>query len=181
MRLPGEELAEHVTAAVNAAPADLRSRAPADKGRRPIPAAVAERMREIQDQGLRTMEMITQALTDVLAQVRERTGVDGDLSPRGLADVEVCRWNWLSVSSTCRSAGDRRRCRIAIGLRLDLLRPEVIDDRQGVGPTGRVGRSPAAGRAEGGLLPAGQEETSPAGEQVRTELIVRPGSQRRRS
>jgi len=83
MRLPGAELAEHVTAASNAALDDLRAKAPTAEDAAIDPAALARGVRAAQDEGLRTMDMITQGLAAAMAQVRQRAQVSGDPSAEG--------------------------------------------------------------------------------------------------
>jgi DNA-binding protein YbaB len=85
MRSPAEELAGHVLTAVNAAFDDLRSKAPSAEA--VDPRVLTERLGEVQEQGLRTMSLITQALSDAMEQVRESTGMTGDPSPKGLEQL----------------------------------------------------------------------------------------------
>jgi DNA-binding protein YbaB len=72
MRLGPQELAEHVITAVNGAFADLRAKANvADAAEGiPDPAALAKQVRDIQDQGLRQMELIAQAISDATTKLR---------------------------------------------------------------------------------------------------------------
>ncbi|WP_245974297.1 YbaB/EbfC family nucleoid-associated protein [Thermomonospora umbrina] len=70
MRMASEELAEHLTVAVNAALTDLRSRATTSDT--PIdPSVLADRLQEVQDQGLRQMGLFAQGLEDAMARFKE--------------------------------------------------------------------------------------------------------------
>ena len=70
MRLASEELAELITNAVNAALDDLRGKA-ADAGTAQAvdTTALAEQVEEVQNQGLRQMEVISQAIQETLGRI----------------------------------------------------------------------------------------------------------------
>jgi DNA-binding protein YbaB len=68
-----EAVCEHVTVAVNAALADLRTKSSADQAGAADPAALAGQLRDLQDESMRKMASYSQALTDALAQVRGRS------------------------------------------------------------------------------------------------------------
>jgi DNA-binding protein YbaB len=73
MRLSSEELAEHIMTAVNAALDDLRSKAPAAAASEAIDtAALGKQVEELQNQGLRQMELISQALNETIAKIPRR-------------------------------------------------------------------------------------------------------------
>jgi hypothetical protein len=74
MRLPADALGAHLAEAVNAAFADLRSRS-ATAEDEPVldPAALADTLAEVQDQGLRQMTIISQTLNDVAARIASGT------------------------------------------------------------------------------------------------------------
>jgi DNA-binding protein YbaB len=82
MRSPADELAEHIRTAANAAFDDLRFKAPSAAA--VDPAVLAERLGEVQAQGMRTMRIITEAISDAMETLRESTGIHGDPSPNGL-------------------------------------------------------------------------------------------------
>ncbi|MBQ1035106.1 hypothetical protein [Micromonospora sp. C81] len=69
MRLPAQDLTEHIRAAVNAALDDLDSQRPE------LPAAeldsLAGGLQEVQDRSLRQMAQMNEALQDVVALLRE--------------------------------------------------------------------------------------------------------------
>lgn len=78
MRLPAAELAEHAVTAANAALDDLRSKAPSAEDAAADPAALAQAVRDVQDEGLRSMDMINQGIDAAMAQIRQRAQVGGD-------------------------------------------------------------------------------------------------------
>lgn len=81
LRLPPEELGELVRDAVNGALADLNGKSAAAA---PDLAAISESLREVQNEGLRQMAIITDGIASAMAQIRERTPISGDPSPQGL-------------------------------------------------------------------------------------------------
>jgi hypothetical protein len=90
MRLSGEQLAGHVATAVEAALEDARGQStvgPAPDTPPVDPRVLAARLGQVHDQGVRAVEMITQALGDAVALLRDRTGMAGDVSPRGLPEL----------------------------------------------------------------------------------------------
>lgn len=92
MRTPPEELCEPITVAANLALDDLRDKAAAARSAaEPEPvvdqAALAERLEEIQAQGMRTMGMVTRGLADAMARIQQRTGMSGDPGPQGLEQL----------------------------------------------------------------------------------------------
>src|SRR4051812_896163 len=89
MRSPPDELADLLREAANAAFGDLRVEA---SGVAPGIGAVdarafAARLEEVQAQGMRTLGLLTRALTDAMDQVRDRTGMAGDPGPKGLEQI----------------------------------------------------------------------------------------------
>jgi DNA-binding protein YbaB len=84
MRLPGERLAGHLVTAANAALDDLRARSPAQADAGVDPAVLAQRLKQVTDEGLQSMAMITQAIEGAMARVADRTGMTGDPRPNGL-------------------------------------------------------------------------------------------------
>jgi DNA-binding protein YbaB len=85
MRGRAEELAAHILSAVNAAFADLRARSPSVA---PVDVAVLVRtLSEVQGEGLRSLAAITRALSDAVEQLRERTGMTGDVGTKGLESL----------------------------------------------------------------------------------------------
>lgn len=81
LRLPPDEFGELVRDAVNAALADLGGRS-ADAA--PDLAALSETLREVQNEGLRQMAVITDGIAEAMSKIRERTHISGDPSPQGL-------------------------------------------------------------------------------------------------
>ncbi|GAA2615748.1 YbaB/EbfC family nucleoid-associated protein [Actinomadura fulvescens] len=70
MRLASAELGEQIVVAVNAALDDLRTKAAgAATGESVDTDALGKQVEEIQNQGLRQMELITQALNDTIAKI----------------------------------------------------------------------------------------------------------------
>lgn len=68
-----EAVCEHIVVAVNAALADLRTKSAGDQALGAAdPAALAGQLRDLQDESMRKMASYSQALTDALAQVRDR-------------------------------------------------------------------------------------------------------------
>lgn len=70
MRLPPEELGRHIGAAVSAAFDSMRSQ-PVTTDEAPVadPLELAENLREVQEQGLREMRLISQSLSDAAARI----------------------------------------------------------------------------------------------------------------
>jgi hypothetical protein len=81
LRLPPEEVGVLVRDAVNAALTDLNGKLAADA---PDLAAISEALREVQNEGLRQMAIITDGIAGAMAQIRQRTRISGDPSPQGL-------------------------------------------------------------------------------------------------
>jgi DNA-binding protein YbaB len=71
MRMGSEELAEHVTAAVNAALNDLASRSPAEQTAPVDPQVLAGQIAEIQEQSVRQLAALTQAIGTAVRRVQE--------------------------------------------------------------------------------------------------------------
>lgn len=83
LRLSPEEFGDVVREAVNASFDDLRGKSvPVDGA--PDLAAIAEALREVQNEGLRQMAVTTQRIEGAMAQIRERTHISGDPSPQAL-------------------------------------------------------------------------------------------------
>jgi hypothetical protein len=73
MRLSEAELGEQIALAVNAALEDLRAQAAAaDAEPVPDPAALAETLRSVQEEGLRQMTLISRAVSDATARIQSR-------------------------------------------------------------------------------------------------------------
>jgi hypothetical protein len=73
MRLSEAELGEQIAVAVNAALEDLRAQVgTADSEPVPDPAALADTLREVQEEGLRQMTLITRAIGDATARIQSR-------------------------------------------------------------------------------------------------------------
>lgn len=72
MRLGSEALGEQIVAAGNAALDDLRAHAASVPGAAD-PAALAERLADVQGQSVRQMELLRQGVTDALSQIRAAT------------------------------------------------------------------------------------------------------------
>jgi hypothetical protein len=73
MRSSEAELGEQIAAAVNAALEDLRAQsATADSEPVPDPAELAETLREVQEEGLRQMTLITRAISDATGRIQAR-------------------------------------------------------------------------------------------------------------
>jgi hypothetical protein len=83
LRLAPEELGELVRDAVNAALDDLRGKS-SPAAAVPDLAALAETLREVQNEGLRQMTVISEGIAGAMAQIRERTRISGDPSHQGL-------------------------------------------------------------------------------------------------
>jgi DNA-binding protein YbaB len=81
LRLPPEEAGELVRDAANAALTDVNGRSAAAA---PDLAAISEALREVQNEGLRQMAIITDGIAGAMAQIRQRTRISGDPSPQGL-------------------------------------------------------------------------------------------------
>jgi DNA-binding protein YbaB len=75
MRMASQELAEHLTEAVNQALRELRAQATTADTAIP-PEVLAQRLAEVQDQGLRQMAVFTQSLQDVMARLGRRAEDD---------------------------------------------------------------------------------------------------------
>jgi len=72
MRMPSKELADQVLTAVNAALDDLAANAPSPDGVVAVdPQVLAAQVAEIQDQAIRQMAAISQAIGAAVARVRE--------------------------------------------------------------------------------------------------------------
>jgi succinyl-CoA synthetase alpha subunit len=71
MRMAAEELAQHIMAAVNAALDDLATQEPVGNVPMVDSAVLAEQLREAQDQGIRQISLITEAISDAMTQIRE--------------------------------------------------------------------------------------------------------------
>jgi hypothetical protein len=87
MRLSGEQLAGYVAVAIDAALEEACGEAPAIDGPPVDPSALAARLSAAQDQSRRTVATLTQELGEAVALLRERTGMEGDVSPRGLSEL----------------------------------------------------------------------------------------------
>jgi hypothetical protein len=73
MRSSEAELGEQIAVAVNAALEGLRAQAAtAESEPVPDPAALAETLREVQEEGLRQMTLITRAIGDATARIQAR-------------------------------------------------------------------------------------------------------------
>jgi hypothetical protein len=83
LRLPPEEFGGLVRDAVNAALADLRGKFSAADAP-PDLAALSQTMREVRNEGLRQLEIMSQGIAEAMARIRERTHIDGDPSPHGM-------------------------------------------------------------------------------------------------
>jgi DNA-binding protein YbaB len=69
MRLPSETLAEEITIAVNAALNDLRAASAQARGA--DLAVLSRQVREVQDEGVRRMAMISSAIQEAMARMHE--------------------------------------------------------------------------------------------------------------
>jgi DNA-binding protein YbaB len=135
MRMPGERLAGHLVAAGNAALDELRAAAPAADDAAVDPAALAQRLERVTEEGLRSMAVITQAIEDAMAQVADRTGMTGDPRPDGLEQLVAQTRGAVPAPPSpedgdeeppdLTGAGDgaegRIRARVAPGGRIDVL------------------------------------------------------------
>ena len=83
LRRPPEEFAALVRDAVNAAIDDLRGGASAGAPV-PDPVALSETLREVQNEALRQMTLISDGIAGAMARIREQTRISGDPSPQGL-------------------------------------------------------------------------------------------------
>jgi DNA-binding protein YbaB len=81
MRMASEELAAELAVAVNAALRDLRARTQATDVAID-PAALQERLREAQDQGLRQMALFTQTLDELMTRIGGRGAGPAGPGPR---------------------------------------------------------------------------------------------------
>jgi DNA-binding protein YbaB len=70
MRMASAELAEHVVTAVNQALDGPAAPAPEAQAPAVDPAALAEQVREVQDQAMRQMSLILQGIRDAVAQAQ---------------------------------------------------------------------------------------------------------------
>ena len=105
MRLSGEQLALYVAAAVDMALEEARAQpAPATDVPPVDPTVLAARLSEVQEEGLRSMQMITQALGEAVTVLRERTGMNGDVGPQGLP--ELLEQTHRTVEQMTRPAGE---------------------------------------------------------------------------
>ncbi|GAA2441738.1 hypothetical protein GCM10010191_67500 [Actinomadura vinacea] len=70
MRLSSQELGEQMVIAINAALDELRAKAPTAESEPAVdPAALQTQLEELQNQGVRQMEMIRHAIGDTLARL----------------------------------------------------------------------------------------------------------------
>jgi len=107
MALPPDELAECARTAVNEALADLRSAMPSDAGPGVDPAAVLEYLNQVQVEGLRTLELVTGALEQAMAQIRQTAAAHGTPAPHGLHGiVEEVQQTLAAVSRPPQEAPD---------------------------------------------------------------------------
>jgi hypothetical protein len=86
MRLPPEEFGELVRDAVNAALTDLSDKSGAAEAA-PDLAALSETLRQVQNEGLRQLGVISQGIADAMARIGEHTQISGDPSPHGLEQL----------------------------------------------------------------------------------------------
>ncbi|HEY0539516.1 MAG TPA: hypothetical protein VGD53_14155 [Actinoallomurus sp.] len=106
LRLPPEEVGELVRDAANAALTDLNGKSAADA---PDLAAISEALREVQNEGLRQMAIITDGIAGAMAQIRQRTRISGDPSPQGLEHLlNATRQNLDEVVAASDEAEDLR-------------------------------------------------------------------------
>ncbi|MEV5749972.1 YbaB/EbfC family nucleoid-associated protein [Actinoallomurus sp. NPDC052308] len=72
MRMPSQELAEHITAAVNAALDGLAAQPPpAEQPALPRPEVIAAQLAEIQEQSVRQLAAISEAISAAVRQAQE--------------------------------------------------------------------------------------------------------------
>jgi DNA-binding protein YbaB len=85
MRSTPEELAGYLTEALNAALDALRAQASAEQGEAvPDPAVLLERLREVQNEGLRQLSVMSQGINDALASIQDEAYVGGEATFPGL-------------------------------------------------------------------------------------------------
>ncbi|MFI6514814.1 YbaB/EbfC family nucleoid-associated protein [Spirillospora sp. NPDC050679] len=73
MRLPSQELGEHIVAAANAALDDLRAKAASAGAAEAVDtAALGKRVEEIQNESLRQMTTLSQSIADTIAKMGGR-------------------------------------------------------------------------------------------------------------
>jgi DNA-binding protein YbaB len=90
LRLSPEELAGHIGTALNGALDSLRERASARGAGQvdaPDPAALLERLGEVQNEGLRRLGVMTRGINEALAGIQDRAHVSGDAGLHGLEDL----------------------------------------------------------------------------------------------
>jgi hypothetical protein len=87
MRNSADELSGAMLAAMNAALDDLRAQVSSATDGAVDPAALADRLREVQDEALRSMDLISNALGDAVARVAQRTGMRGDTGSQSLESL----------------------------------------------------------------------------------------------
>lgn len=84
MRLPAPRLSDSLTVAANSA-LDQAASEPSAGGDTAVDLdALAEQLREVQNEGLRRMELITMGIHQALAAIRQRATVRGDIDDGGL-------------------------------------------------------------------------------------------------
>lgn len=85
MRMSSQELAGHLTVALNGALDAVRAQVPVEQvDVVPDSAVLMERLREVQNAGLRQLDVITRGINDALAGIRDRAYVSGDTGFQGL-------------------------------------------------------------------------------------------------
>lgn len=87
MRQPGSDLVAMIRQAVNQALERASVEAPAAPEEAVDLAALSDQLREAHERSARAIRMITGALVDVMAEVRERTGMRGDPNPHGVDEL----------------------------------------------------------------------------------------------
>jgi hypothetical protein len=86
LRLPPEEFGGLVRDAVNAALTDVRDKSGAAEAA-PDLAALSETLRQVQNEGLGQLAVISQGIAGAMARISERTHISGDPSPHGLEEL----------------------------------------------------------------------------------------------
>ncbi len=87
LRMPPRDLSGHLVTAVNTALDASRPGRPSPDEQVVDPAVLDERLRAAEDYGLRMMARIEQSISDAIARVGERTGMQGDPGPHGLESL----------------------------------------------------------------------------------------------
>lgn len=87
LRLPPRDLSGHLATAVNTALDASRPGRPSPDEPVVDPAVLDERLRAAEDYGLRMMARIEQSISDAIARVGERSGMQGDPGPHGLESL----------------------------------------------------------------------------------------------